>query len=147
MDKLFDNIKKGVSIAVNEAEKLTKVVRDKTTNIVDVTKLNLALNDTEGKINKLYAKIGEIVYAKHVGGTEFDGEIGNLCAEIESFKDEIDKLKEQIASLKNTTSCPKCGQYNDRSNDYCSKCGEKIAADETYSKDDMVIEVTEFPEE
>ena len=147
MDKLFDNIKKGVSIAVNEAEKLTKVVTAKTTNIVDTTKLNFALSDTESKINKLYAKIGEMVYTKHTQGTEFDGEIGSICAEIDAFKEEASNIKEQIASLKNTTACPKCGQFNDRSNDYCSKCGEKMSADETYSEEDMVIEVTDLPEE
>ena len=56
MDKLIDTIKKGLSIAVTEAGKLTKTVAGKTNNLVDVTKLNLALNETERKISGLYEK-------------------------------------------------------------------------------------------
>ncbi|MBO5059416.1 MAG: hypothetical protein J6C82_00700 [Clostridia bacterium] len=147
MDKLLDNIKKGVTIAVSEAEKLTKVVVDKTTNIVDITKLNLALNETEGKLNKLYAKIGEIVYTKYAEGAEFDGELGEICKEITSFKEEADKLKEQIAELKSSAVCANCGQHNDKESGFCSKCGAKLTGQEPCNTEDTVIEVTEFPEE
>ncbi len=147
MDKFIDNLKKGFRIAVNEAEKLTKVVADKTTNIVDVTKLNLSLNETERKTSKLYEKIGNFVYTKYAEGTEFDGELKEICAEIDSLKKDAAKLKEQVAALKNTSACPSCGQLNDKSSDYCSKCGEKLSGEKSFSEDDMVIEVTEFPED
>lgn len=147
MDKFIDNLKKGFNIAVNEAEKLTKVVAGKTTNIASVTKLNLSLNDTERKMSKLYEKMGELVYEKHLEGTEFDGEFGNICSEIDGLKKEADDLKEQIAALKNATVCPSCGQHNDKSGDYCSKCGEKLSGEKSSSSVDTVIEVTDFPEE
>lgn len=147
MDKFIDNLKKGFNIAVNEAEKLTKVVAGKTTNIVDVTKLNLSLSETERKTGKLYEKIGELVYERYASGTEFEGELAEICAEIEGLKDEADNLKEQIAALKNAAVCPSCGQVIDKSGDYCSKCGEKLSNGKKSAEEDMVIEVTDFPEE
>ena len=145
MDKFIDNLKKGFNIAVSEAEKLTKVVAGKTTNIVDVTKLNLSLSETERKTSKLYEKIGELVYGQYASGTDLDSTLSEICAEIEGLKEEADNLKEQIATLKNSSVCPSCGATCDKSSDYCSKCGEKLT--EEKASDDMVIEVTEFPEE
>ena len=145
MDKFIDTLKKGFNIAVNEAGKLKKVVADKTTNIVDVTKLNLSLNEAERKTGKLYEKIGEIVYENYASGNDVDIELRTICAEIETLKEEADNLKEQIAALKNAAVCPSCGQQNDKSGDYCSKCGEKLTPEKP--SNDMVIEVTDFPED
>ncbi len=145
MDKLLDNIKKGVSRAVSEAEKLTKVVASKTSNIVDATKLNLSLNETENKIEKLYVKIGESIYASHLQGAEYEDEIGRICAEIGELKATAGSIRDQIADLKNSVSCAECGQYNDKSNGYCSKCGASLS--QSSKSEDTIIEVTEFPED
>ena len=147
MDKFLDTIKKGLSIAVTEAGKLTKTVAGKTTNIVDVTKLNFALNETGRKISALYEKIGETVYSKYTEGelncTEFD----EILKEIDSFKAEQENIKAQIAELKNAITCPECGTSNDKDNEFCSKCGAKLTEEDEEVQEDKVIEVTEFTEE
>ena len=144
MEKFFDSLKKGVSIAVNEAEKLTKVVADKTSNIVDVTKLNISLSDTEKKINKLYCSIGEIVYQDYASGADVTQKLSELCEQIAEFKNESDSIRERIAELKSSVACPSCGVLNGKDGEYCSKCGQKLSGDKD---EDMVIEVTDFPEE
>ena len=146
MDKLIDNIKKGFSVAMEEAEKLTKTVAGKTTNIVDVTKLNLALSDTERKISALEQKIGEMVYAKYEEDSACCDEFSELCSEIKEFKTEQNAIKEQIAALKNAIPCPECGSLNDRENSFCIKCGAKLS-EKKAENEDKVIEVTEFTED
>ena len=141
MDKFLNNLKKGVSIAVSEAEKLTKVVADKTSNIVDVTKLNISLSDTEKKMNKLYVSIGEAVYADYANGEDIPENLSDLCSQIESFKAEADAIRSQIAELKSSVACPACSSTNDKDSEYCSKCGAKLFED---SEKDMVIEVTDI---
>lgn len=138
MDKLFDNLKKGMNIAINGAEKLTKVVKNKSVHIYDVTKLNLALNDTQGKLDKHYQKIGEIIYGKYLDNRDLDEEIENYCEEIDAFIAEINELKERISTLKNTSLCPSCGQNTEKGSEYCSKCGSKLAGN-----DDDVIQVVD----
>lgn len=145
MDKFFDNLKKGVSIAVSEAEKFTKVVADKTTGLVDTTKLNLSLSDTEKKMNKLYVSIGEAVYDGYKNGDETFGEFAEICGQIAEFEKEAALIREQLAELKSSACCPSCGQMNAKESDYCSKCGAKLS--ENDSDGDMVIEVTDFPED
>lgn len=141
MDKLFDNLKKGVSVVKNEAGRLGKELKNTTSNIVDITKLKLTLNDTEKKINDLYELIGEKVYNAYIDGTEIKSELDGHCIEIDRFKKEAETLKEQISSLKNTVLCLSCGQYNDKDSEYCSKCGSKLSNTETVVPDD-IIDVT-----
>lgn len=147
MDKLIDTIKKGLSIAVTEAGKITKTVAGKTNNIVDVTKLNLALGETERKVSALYEKIGETVYAKYSEDALDCSEFDEILKEIDAFKAEQESLKAQIAELKNAITCTECGANNDKGSEFCSKCGTKLSGEVEKVEEDKVIEVTEFTEE
>lgn len=148
MSTFMEDLKGKLFKAKEEAGKIAKIAIDKTTNAVDITKLNIAKNEAEGKITKLYAKIGEIVYGKYQEGEEFDGVIGETLIEIDKFKEDLNELTAQIASLKNTAPCPNCGQQNDKANEYCSKCGAKISeseepSEETLEEDQVVEAVSE----
>lgn len=147
MENLFDNLKKGMSVALNEAEKLTKVVKDKTVNIYDTTKLNLALSNTQGKLDKHYQKIGEIMYQRYLDNRNVGDDIEAYCEEIAAFVSEINELKSRIADLKNTAECPSCGHTNDKSGDFCSKCGAKLTSDLDDYSDDDVIRIVDVPDE
>ena len=129
MSTLWDDLKGKFSKATEEAGKIAKIALDKTTNAVDITKLNIAKSEADAKINKLYAKIGEAVYEQAKDGKEFDGVIGESLVEIEKFKEESEDLRAQIAALKSTAPCPSCGQQNDKASEYCSKCGAKLSED------------------
>lgn len=129
MSTLWDDLKGKFFEAKEEAGKIAKIAIDKTTNAVDITKLNIAKGEAESKIGKLYAKIGEAIYEQYKDGKEFDGVIGESLIEIDKFKEEADELKAQISALKSTAPCPNCGQQNDKASGYCSKCGAKLAED------------------
>ena len=96
MDNFLDNLKKGMSVALNGTEKLAKVVKDKTVTAYDTTKLNLALNSTEGKMNKHFQKIGEIIYQQYKDNRNVGEEIEAYCEEIDSFYEEINDIWEEI---------------------------------------------------
>ena len=141
MDKLFENLKKGFNYAKNEAENLGKSLKNTTINMVDKTKLNLTLSDTEKKVKDVYAAIGESLYKDYTEGADIPDNFLEYCVEIDRFNKEIEVLREQISVLKNTVECPNCGQFNNKSGEYCSKCGHKIYADEETVVPDAVIEV------
>jgi len=144
MNEILEKIKKGLSIAATEAGKFTKSVAGKTGNLVDVTKLNLTLNDTERKITDIQRKIGELVYEKYSDGSLSTSDFDELCGEIDEFRAEQESIKAQIAALKKSIPCSVCGTNNEKGNEFCAKCGAKLKkADD----DDMVIEVTDFDEE
>ena len=151
MSNLWDDLKDTFLKAKDSSGKIAKIALDKTTNAVNITKLNLAKGEADGKINKLYSKIGESIYSQYKAGTEFEGDIAEFLIEIDKFKAESDELKEQIAALKRTSPCSVCGQQNDKTSEYCTKCGAKLTteADDEVEADtaeaddeDQVIDIT-----
>ncbi|MBR4721164.1 MAG: zinc ribbon domain-containing protein [Clostridia bacterium] len=144
MSTFWDDLKGKLFQAKDEAGKIAKIALDKTTNAVDITKLNFAKSEAESKVNKLYAKIGEVIYQQYKNGEEFDGAIGEDLIEIDRFKEEAEDLKAQIAALKSTAPCPECGQQNDKSSEYCSKCGAKLTEDveDEDAEEDVTVDVT-----
>ena len=146
MDKFIDALKKGFSIVASETKKISKTVAGKTNTLVDVTKLNIALSDTEKKISAIYEKIGKTVYEKYSEGAPVTDAFSDLCEEIDAFIVEQESLKAQIAELKNTVSCPECGQNNDKNSVFCSKCGAKLTQD-SVENEDNVIEVTDIEDD
>ena len=147
MDKFMDNLKKGFSVFVSEAGKITKTVAGKTNNLVDVTKLNFTSSDIDRKISSIYEKIGKSVYEKYLADEITDDSFVDLFKEIDAFKAEQEIIKAQIAELKNAVTCPECGQNNDKNNEFCSKCGAKLTEEEEDTEEDKVIEVVDFDEE
>ncbi len=140
MSSFWDDVKDTFSVAKQSAGKYAKIAINKTSNVVDITKLNISKSNTESKITKLYAKIGEIIYDEYLSGREFDGELGETMVEIDEFTAELTEIKDKIASLKEGINCPKCGEQNPIENEYCSKCGEKLDIEEDYYDDDEEYE-------
>lgn len=136
MEFSWDNVKSKIFSASESAGKYAKIAFDKTTNMVDVTKLNLAKSDTENKMSKLYAKMGEKIYTEYLNGTEFDGEFGEIMQELDKYKEELDGIKEKLLTIKSASVCPECGERNPKENEYCSACGAKLTADDAEAEND-----------
>lgn len=141
MEKLLENFKKGFNYAKNEAGHIGKSLKSSTVNFVDKTKLNMTLSDTESKLKDVYSAIGEMLYNDYTDGGDIPEKYNEYFIEIERFKKETAVLREQISLLKNTVECPKCGQPNDKSGEFCSKCGAKLRETDETVVPDAVIEV------
>ena len=63
MSDFMDKLKKNAFMAKDEAFKFGRHVWNQAENMVDRTKVNIAINDTESKINDIYAEIGEKIYS------------------------------------------------------------------------------------
>lgn len=147
MDRFIESIKKGFSVVAKGTKQLTKNVAGKTGNLVDITKLNIALNDTDKKVNAIYEKIGKTVYQKYAEGMTVTEDFLDLCEEIDQYILEQESLREQIAELKNSVVCPVCGKSNDKNSEFCSKCGSSFSSREKEPEKNQVIEIVDFEEE
>ena len=128
MNDVMEKIKGQASKLKDGAVKLTRKVVGKTNNVVDQTKVKFAISDVTGKINDVYTKIGEELYKSRTDGTsapDFAAEYEKL----DSLHDEVRDLKAQLSELKETKQCPNCSTYNDRDNEYCSKCGTYLGVE------------------
>ena len=150
MEEVFDKIKVQASKAKDGAVKLTKIVIDKTNNVVNQTKLKYAINETEDKISEIYAEIGKAIYDGRESDTDISDVISEKCDKIDSLQAEVSELKEQLAQLKETVKCSECGAYNHADDLYCSKCGQKLRTVEEfaseYDEDAVIIDVSEDEE-
>ena len=147
MDKFIDSLKKGFLVVADETRKITKTVAGKTGNFVDVTKLSVALNDTDKKVKAIYEKIGRIVYQKYSEGMSITNDFTDLCEEIDEFVAEQESLREQIAEIKKSAVCPVCGKNNDKDSEFCSKCGYSFSSAKNDKEKSQVIEIVDFEDE
>lgn len=114
----FENIGKKVSEAAQAAAK-------KSSELVEVTKLNSSINLEEDKIGKIHEQIGKIMYDKFTAGEEIFPEVNELCAEIRVRGETVNELKLKILEVKNLRICDQCGTELERNIAFCSKCGAK----------------------
>lgn len=130
MDELFDKLKDGASKAKDSAEKIAKKVAQRTSNVINQTKLTFAVNEVQNKIKDAYSEIGKMMYERHLDGIETDELFSELLEQIDKLMDEVSMLNDKIAELKNSLKCPECGSYNSVESEYCSKCGAQLQAEE-----------------
>lgn len=142
MEKFFDTIKTYASKAKDETTKVAKHVWGKTNDLVDQTKISVAISETERKIDDIYKEIGAIVCENYNSGEEYGTQINECCEKVDSLKEEIASLQKELAKLKSGVQCA-CGQYNNKDAVYCSSCGEKIEKEfETPDEQVVIIKPT-----
>ncbi len=126
MDALFDKIKKVAIQVKDEGERFTKEAVDKTKKVIDKTKYNFTVSSIESRCKDNLAELGKILYEEYQNGTEFDGDVLEICQKIDELNKEIEEIKGKIADINDGTVCPDCGAIIDADASFCKKCGNKI---------------------
>lgn len=123
MGDFFEKVKLSANKAKDEAVKFGKQVADKAENVAGQTKLKFAISETEGKIKEFYAEIGKKIHASYTKGEWVDDTIEEKCKKIDALIEELNALREKLSELKESVKCSECGEYNDKENMFCAKCG------------------------
>ncbi|NLP15318.1 MAG: zinc ribbon domain-containing protein [Clostridium sp.] len=117
MDFIKDVTKKVASTA--------KVAVKKSSDLVEITKLNINIGAEKDKISKIYTQIGKTVYDSFEKGEEVPANFKDLCERVLNIKENIKKMERQILQLKNIKICPSCGAELETDVAFCSRCGAK----------------------
>ena len=131
----FDNVSKIAKSVGDTAKNAAK----KSEDVVEKTKLNMAISSEEDKINEYYNKLGQVVFEKIEKGEIEDSDLSVICSNIVNSKNIIENTKLRILELKNIKVCPKCGNKVKLDITFCPKCGTKI-------EDPVIIENSENDE-
>jgi len=126
---ILDDIGKKISEAAQVAAK-------KSSELVEVTKLNISINTEEDRIQKLYEQIGKEIYEYFKSEEDVPEELKDVCSEIRAREATIKDIKDRILEIKNLKACIKCGTDLEMGVLFCSKCGakQKASNEESSSK-------------
>ncbi len=102
-----------------------KAAAKKSSDLVEVTKLNMGIGTEEDKIERVYKEIGKAVYESYIKGEAINEVFIEKCKEIGVFEENIKEMRSKVLELKNSKICPNCHEQLDVDVLYCSKCGVK----------------------
>ena len=96
----------------------------KAKDLSEITKLNMAVSESETKINEIYSEIGYKVYCAYRENPleEVKEEIG----QIRELEEAMEACKLQIQAINAMNSCPRCGAKIKPEMMFCSSCGMKL---------------------
>lgn len=114
----FDNLGKKVGEAAQAAAK-------KSNELVEVTKLNMAVNSEEDKANKLYGEMGRKIYENYKQGMQTSPDFSSEFEQLNVCEQNIKDIRKKIMDLKNVKLCQKCGAELAETAMFCPKCGAK----------------------
>lgn len=103
-----------------------KTVTRKSEDIVEITKLNLAIGSEEDKIKRMLYEIGSELYRSYINGKPYGESYDSKCSEVKQLEENIKTLKERILLLKGNKTCKTCNSVVDVEVNYCPSCGEKF---------------------
>lgn len=118
--EIFESIKNTISSTAKTAAK-------KSNELVEITKLKMAISNLEADIARLMRDIGEIVYEGYKSGeADASEELPEICKQIEAKYEDIEASKAKLRKLKNLKLCNSCMTESDPDAVFCPKCGQKF---------------------
>ena len=114
---------------------LAKNAVQKSSEVMEITKLNVNINTEEEGLNDLFIKLGKYCFEKYIKGETTDNTVAEICKEIKIHQENINYFKEKVNEIKNVITCASCGKENPKTNEMCGKCGKPLVGK------DEIIEV------
>ena len=91
----------------NKLGELAKNVSDKTDNMLEISKLNSEIRNSQDDIEELKLKLGNYMWLKFKSGVIMDDQATSICRSIQSAQDNINAKQAAINSLKQAKPAPK----------------------------------------
>lgn len=98
-DELFDGI-------IHGAKKIATTASEKTSDVLEITRLRYRQNQVSAALEKTYAKLGAIVYEAEQNGEDFENLIDKAVEEIAALNLRYDQLEEAIALVGKPAAVP-----------------------------------------
>jgi hypothetical protein len=127
---------------------IAKSIGDKTSDTIEISKLNSKISSEKTAIAECMKQIGEFYYAKHQTGEPDDPGAAELFAAIDGHNKVIAETQAEIARIQAENAaqaaqsaqpvpaaapaavegiaCPSCGAANTPGTKFCCECGAKI---------------------
>ncbi|MEG1719625.1 MAG: zinc ribbon domain-containing protein, partial [Clostridia bacterium] len=111
---------------VEKARCAADVTAKKAGEILDIAKVNIKISDYKNNLEKLYNKIGKLVYDATKNDSDNSTEINDLILIVNESIEKIEDLQEQLSTLRGLKKCPNCFKNNPKDSVFCSSCGSEL---------------------
>lgn len=108
---------------ISQARDVATDVGKRAGDVVEVSKLKLQEISLGSDIDKVYEKLGLMVYEMVKAGTANQGLVDECVAEIDGLKTELDVIRGKLDELHNVHRCDSCGNAVDVRAQFCPNCG------------------------
>lgn len=108
---------------ISQARDVATDVGKRAGDVVEVSKLKLQEISLGSDIDKVYEKLGLMVYEMVKAGTANQGLVDECVEEIDSLKSELDVIRGKLDELHNVHRCDSCGNAVDIKAQFCPNCG------------------------
>lgn len=98
-------------------------VLDKGRQVVDLSKINLKIENETANIEKLYANLGRVFYK--INPLAPDVVYEDLFRTINGCEQQLAYLKREAKTISNRGKCGQCGNLMAVKDLFCAMCGEK----------------------
>lgn len=110
----------------NRARDVANDVGKKANDAVEISRLKLQVVSLGSDIDKVYQKLGLMVYEMVKAGSENRGLVDGCVAEVDALKARLDEVNGKIDELKNVRRCDSCGNAVDITAQFCPICGNLL---------------------
>lgn len=139
-DDFFGDLGKSIS-------RVTQKAVNRTGDLFETTKINAQISGERREIEKLYAKIGAIIYRKIANGTmEADEDIAQIVDDIRAHAGQLASRRRALAGVKRMRVCPACGELIASDVAFCPKCGTPVVVESPAIPEDVEEEDDDYTE-
>lgn len=111
----------------NTLSETTKILGEKSSEVVEINKLNLSIRKKQNEINEIYEKIGEYIYGKFKRVNFITKEeLDPWLNEIDALEKHIESLDRIVRNIKSAKYCSNCEIELDKDINYCPLCGKYL---------------------
>jgi rubrerythrin len=111
-------------------EKGVETASHKSQQMVEISRLNLRIRGKKEDINRLYRRLGILVYeAWNENKGErlvLSGDMKEVLQLIRQFQADITAMERELLSVRGKVDCPECGAVFDRGTEHCPVCQAPI---------------------
>lgn len=109
------------------ASEVAQTVAEKSSEVVEISKIKYAVHDLSKDVKKLYFELGKLTYSELKDSSELTEDMSIKCEIIEAKLAKIEALKKKEAQVRNSLTCPECGKECGKTDERCPYCGADIA--------------------
>lgn len=109
------------------ASEVAQTVAEKSSEVVEISKIKYAVHDLSKDVKKLYFELGKLTYSELKDSSELTEDMSIKCEIIEAKLAKIEALKKKEAQVRNSLTCPECGKECGKNDERCPYCGADIA--------------------